>query len=297
MGRWTEPAGSTGDTGPVPGTERGRRNTEVDTGTLDRRIAAQERAVRLSRCLSVDLEVVKATGRIHALAAVRPDNGKLHVCSDTGARLAVELAKLDRLASGADFVLGHNLINFDLEHLRAADPRLVLLKLPAVDTLWLNPLAFPRRPYHHLVKHYKEGDLRRAKHNDPELDARLALEVFGNQQDKLLGTDPQLLTAWHRLCSGSEHKGFNLFFEALRGSSRPSALEAREAIGAALNGVTCRTHSLQAVEAAEDHGWSLAYALAWLSVVPGRANSEPSPEASSSVMPPWVRYQFPEAGA
>ena len=32
-------------------------------------------------------------------------------------------------------------------------------------------------------------------------------------------------------------------------------------------------------------GWALAYALAWLSVSGG-----------NSVMPPWVRHQFPEAG-
>ena len=34
-----------------------------------------------------------------------------------------------------------------------------------------------------------------------------------------------------------------------------------------------------------EHGWALAYALAWLSVSGG-----------NSVMPPWVRHQFPEAG-
>jgi ATP-dependent DNA helicase RecQ len=28
-----------------------------------------------------------------------------------------------------------------------------------IDTLWLNPLAFPRNPYHHLVKHYQDGRL------------------------------------------------------------------------------------------------------------------------------------------
>ena len=36
---------------------------------------------------------------------------------------------------------------------------------------------------------------------------------------------------------------------------------------------------------ATQYGWGLAYALAWLSVSGG-----------SSVMPPWVRHQFPEAG-
>ena len=98
-------------------------------------------------CLSLDLEVGKNDGRIHAFAAVQPDSKRRFVFS--GGELAKALAKLDALAKGADFLLGHNLIEFDLPHLAAAAPDLRLLGLPAVDTLWLNPLAFPRNPYHH----------------------------------------------------------------------------------------------------------------------------------------------------
>ena len=54
---------------------------------------------------------------------------------------ALALARLDDLADGADFVLGHNVIGFDLPRLQAANPRLRLLDLPAVDTLRLNPLG------------------------------------------------------------------------------------------------------------------------------------------------------------
>ena len=39
------------------------------------------------------------------------------------------------------------------------------------------------------------------------------------------------------------------------------------------------------MEDADSQDWELAYALAWLSVAGG-----------NSVMPPWVRYQFPGAG-
>ena len=108
----------------------------------------------LDRCLSLDLEVGRADGRIQAMAGVRPDIGQTVVIPRVGDNLAQALARLDELANGADFLLGHNLIAFDLPHLWAANPRLRLLDLPAVDTLRLNPLAFPRNPYHHLVKHY-----------------------------------------------------------------------------------------------------------------------------------------------
>ena len=98
----------------------------------------------LACCLSLDLEVGRADNRIHALAGVRPDTGQRVAIPKVGRNLGQALARLDELADGADFLLGHNLIDFDLSYLQAADPGLGLLNLPAVDTLRLNPLAFPR---------------------------------------------------------------------------------------------------------------------------------------------------------
>ena len=242
--------------------------------------------MQLSRCLSVDLEVSKETERIHKFAGVRFDTGESVVHPSAGRRFGQALADLDDLAEGTDFLLGHNLINFDLPRLRDADPNLRVLGLPAIDTLWLNPLAFPRNPYHRLVKHYQDGQLSSGRINDPKKDAELALEVFTNQQESLLKEPPELLAAWHWLTGRQVNSGFDIFFERLRGSPRPSDAEAHEAIHARLDSVSCRTHANQAIETAVQHGWSLAYALAWLSVAGG-----------NSVMPPWVRHEFPEAGA
>ena len=236
------------------------------------------------RCLSLDLEVGVRDTRIHAFAGVRSDTGQsLTGPNSTG--LAPALAKLDDLAKGADFLLGHNLIAFDLPHLKAANPGLRLLQLPAVDTLRLNPLAFPRNPYHHLVKHYQDGGLRRGSINDPELDARLALEVFDDQL-KALGDSPSdLLTAWHWLTTSDGGEGFDRVFSSLRNSRRPLDAEASDAIHARLADNSCQTCAQEVIADAARHGWALTYALAWLSVSGG-----------SSVMPPWVRHQFPEAG-
>ena len=239
----------------------------------------------LRSCLSLDLEVGRRDERIRAFAGVRGDDGRLLVYPQRGDSFAAALAKLDELADRADFLLGHNLIAFDLPHLRAANPQLRLLRLPAVDTLQLNPLAFPRNPYHHLVKHYQDGGLRRGRINDPELDSRLALEVFDNQLRALRDTSPDLLTAWHWLTTSVDGTGFDRVFSTLRGYSRPTEAEARAAMQAQLDGNACRTHTRDAIADAAGHGWALAYALAWLSVSGG-----------SSVMPPWVRHQFPEAG-
>ena len=131
--------------------------------------------VSLLDCLSLDLEVSPKDGRINALAAVCPDTEESIAFDNKGDRLDEALVRLDALAENKAFVLGHNLIHFDLLRLQAINPHLRLLEKPAVDTLMLNPLAFPQNPYHYLVKHYQDDQLRRGRINDPELDARLTL--------------------------------------------------------------------------------------------------------------------------
>ena len=237
-----------------------------------------------ARYLSIDLEVSKDNGRILAFGAVRGDTGQGH----SGGGSAEALAKLDELADGASFVLGHNMIAFDLPHLRAAKPDLRVLTLPAVDTLRLSPLAFPRNPYHHLVKHYQDGGLKRGRINDPELDSRLALELFRDQQKALRRAKPDLLAAWHWLTTpefGGVDRALDDLFSEIRGARRPTDAEARASIGRLLDGDACATHGRGAVAAAANAPWPFAYALAWLSVA-----------GDNSVVPPWVRHQFPDTG-
>ena len=236
--------------------------------------------------LSLDLEVGRTDSRIQAIGAVRTDTGESLTLARGG--LTRALRRLDAFAEGASFLLGHNLIAFDLPHLAAAGPELRLLKLPVIDTLRLSPLAFPRNPYHHLVKHYRDGELKRGTRNDPELDARLALEVFADQRLALVEADPGLLAAWHWLSTGdpdSADRALDCFFRDIRGSWRPSDDEARAAIRARLDGAACGLQMRRAMETIGRRRWEMAYALAWISVSGG-----------NSVMPPWVRYQFPEAG-
>ena len=158
----------------------------------------------LHRVASIDLEVRKKDSRIRAFAAVRTDTDRSMIFQK--GNLTKALAELDRFADGSDVLLGHNLIAFDLPYLAATKSDLRLLKLPAVDTLKLNPLAFPRNPYHHLVKHYQDPQLKRGRINDPELDARLALNLFRDQWralETICENAPDLLQAWHWLTSAA----------------------------------------------------------------------------------------------
>ena len=114
--------------------------------------------------------------------------------------------------------------------------------------LRLSPLAFPRNPYHHLVKHYHDGGLKRGQVNDPELNARLALEVFGDQRQALREAAPDLLAAWHWLSTPKpegKNRALDDFFSELRGSHRPSDTEALAVIGKRLSDIACATHGRQ----------------------------------------------------
>lgn len=239
------------------------------------------------RCLVIDLEISKKDSRLKEIGALRADTDE-HLHWKVG-ETSTGLDQLDALANGAAFVLGHNIISFDLPQLAALRPCLRLLALPAVDTLRLNPLAFPRNPYHHLVKHYQDGPLASGYRNNPLKDAELALNLFRDQQNALntLNTEaPERLAAWHWLTTQDDAvSGMNRFFMALRGAARPVSREARAAIITCLDGKGCQNQRDEILTSAEGNGWPLAYALAWLSVAGG-----------NSVMPPWVRHQFPQAG-
>lgn len=241
------------------------------------------------QCLSIDLEVGRNSAVIHQFAALRGDTGdSLTFPPD---ELTSALDALDRLADGAAFLLGHNVIAFDLPQLRAVRPNLRLLDKPVIDTLRLNPLAFPKNPYHHLVKHYQDGQLLANRRNDPLLDAELALHVFCDQDQALRQmqqTSPDLLLAWHWLTTLDQSvSGLNRFFMAVRGREAEAVTEAnaRDALHRLLAGKTCVQAAGRIVDMAQEVAWPLSYALAWLSVAGG-----------NSVMPPWVRHQFPEAG-
>jgi ATP-dependent DNA helicase RecQ len=241
----------------------------------------------LSRCVSVDLEINPKTAKMFALAAVRAADGECVV--HKSGPLDLGLDRLEALCQGVDHLIGHNILRHDLPHLVANRARLVRLGAAPVDTLWLNPLAFPRNPYHHLVKHYQDGRLQAGHVNNPELDARLVLQVLIDQLEAFarLGEEmPDALLAYHHLTTRGENTaGFDALFQHLRGPA-PDAQAAHAAIRRLLGGRACDHRLAQTLGRLADprNGWPMAYALSWISVAGG-----------DSVMPPWVRMQFREA--
>lgn len=242
----------------------------------------------LGQCLSIDLEVNPRTAQVFAFAAVRHGGAPAVVSKD--GQLEKGLDQLEGALDGIAHPIGHNFLQHDLAHLAAVRPRLSQIMRAPIDTLWLNPLAFPQNPYHHLVKHYRDGRLQAGHVNDPELDAKLVFQVLENQLealDALNATAPEALVAYHWLTTRKDlTEGFNAVFRHVRAAAVPSQEHAIDAIRRLVGDRVCGKRLEQALGrlAIPDLGWPMAYALSWISVAGG-----------DSVMPPWVRAQFREA--
>ena len=248
----------------------------------------EDRRPLLEQCLSVDLEVNPKTAEIFDMAVVTFGGGPAIVAPK--GQIKKGLDQLERALGKTPHLIGHNILRHDIEHLLAARPRLAAKMAAPIDTLWLNPLAFPRNPYHHLVKHYHDGRLQAGHVNDPEQDARLVFDVLQNQitaLTELADQSPESLIAYHYLATRIDRAdGFDALFKAIRNAPQPDRATAHTAINGLLAGKACGAQVVLALDRLSDPrmGWPMAYALAWISVSGGE-----------SVMPPWVRASFPDA--
>jgi len=244
---------------------------------------AQPHEVFLSKYLLLDLETTQQ-GKILKIGAVFADK----IFLKTGHfDLRTALLELDRLSAGADCVVGHNIVQHDLSVLAEANPRLALLCLPIIDTLFLSPICFPENPYHRLVKDYK---LVSQSLNDPVADARLAGILLREEIESLHGMSQTALHVFRclqfLLCpsNGTDHRvaeGMKRVFQSAGAAVLPSADEGPSALRNLFAQMTCRTASGYLSEsdfATDEARWALAYVLTWLRV-----------SGADSVLPPWIR--------
>lgn len=250
------------------------------------------------KCLIFDLEVLpeqpNRPAKIFMIGALRPDTGEeLEV--KVGKSLDAALLRLDQMAEGASFLLGHNLIAHDLPLLLLAAPHLKLHNLPVIDTLRLSPLAFPQNPYHRLIKDYK---LIRDSLNSPLSDCKSTLTLFKDQQRAfamLAESQPDELICYQALATQQVGAGLGHFFMAISGQPPVSREQLKQLLPTLMRETdpaqqrdmkVCRTRLKLLTQEdllQPELRWPIAYTLAWLRVSGG-----------NSVIAPWVRNQFPE---
>ncbi len=242
-----------------------------------------------SQGLFVDIEAVPG-GAIFGLGVVLGSACRKEALERRA--VAALLGEFPELAKAARFVAGHNIIEHDLPVLDAEYGIAVLRSLPAVDTLYLSPLAFPKNPYHRLTKNDR---LVRSAKNHPARDCESsrtiledAIAAFANELEKETGRDRLALTRW--LLAGAElpwngSRGMDLFFDGL-GVPELAEGTATDLWGRLTAAHACPDAARREWSAAASdpkHRAALAYVLAWLQVA-----------GSDSVIPGWVRHRFPK---
>ena len=81
-------------------------------------------------------------------------NGKkqivdLGAVSDSGATFhRNDKASFTSFVRSADYIVGHNILGHDIKYIDSMLPN----RCEIIDTLYLSPLLFPKKPYHRLVK-------------------------------------------------------------------------------------------------------------------------------------------------
>jgi ATP-dependent DNA helicase RecQ len=241
----------------------------------------------IARVLALDIETTRTGEHIRHIGAAY--QGRTFEWTG-GKAVQRALPDLDAFGKDAKFVLGHNIFSHDLPFLKGMAPGLKILGLPVIDTLYLSPLAFPKNPYHRLVKDYK---LVRSSLNDPLEDVRLALSVVNDQWESFsrqAKNCPELLS-FYRFCfqksrfGGFSGQGLSEVFQLLGAKSLADAREAGEIFKRLTEGIVCKPaieHAFANIITAPEIAPVAAYSLAWLQVA-----------GSNSVLPPWVRHQFP----
>ncbi len=139
----------------------------------------------------IDTEVDPHTKKVADYGAVREDDGE-HQSS--GAVLhSHSKADFDAFVSECDTVCGHNIINHDLKYTTLrGNPTIV-------DTLFLSPLLFPKRPYHHLVK---DDKLQVDELNNPVNDSMKARDLLNGE-----------VAAWNQLSPDRQEIYYQLLYD------------------------------------------------------------------------------------
>lgn len=211
----------------------------------------------------IDTEVGISDKRIHDIGAVRPDKAIFHSPS---------LQDFYTFISGAEFICGHNVIHHDLKYLQAAIGKELNIKV--IDTLYLSPLLFPKRPYHSLLK---DDKLQTEELNNPVNDSQKAQKLFYDEVNAFFALPAQIKRIF--CCLLYPHKEFVGFFDYV--NFKPYNADLPTLIHHTFEEKLCANADLGPL--IRHYPVELAYALAWI-----RADDP------YSLTPPWLLHNFPK---
>jgi ATP-dependent DNA helicase RecQ len=172
---------------------------------------------------------------------------------------------------GSKYICGHNILNHDLKYLKKEIEECGAEYF--IDTLYLSPLMFPKKPYHHLVK---DDKLTADELNNPLNDAKKARDLFYDEAAKFKELDEPLKKIYYALLNGyDEFKGF-LHYTGYEESRQNISMLIRETF----TGRICENAPVGKL--AEKYPVELSFALSQINVI-----------QYDSITPPWVLKTYP----
>ncbi|NLW32066.1 MAG: RecQ family ATP-dependent DNA helicase [Fibrobacter sp.] len=175
---------------------------------------------------------------------------------------------------GSQFACGHNIFNHDLKYVGDSVIRAGIDISNCIDTLYLSPLLFPKRPYHALVKDEK---LQSEELNNPLNDSQKARSLFNDEVNAFQYAPEELQQIF--FCLLKNQKEFRAFFRYLSFKSSVSSLE--YLIRRTFHNRICSQVNL--TKLISQNPLELAYSLAIIYC-----------GDQYSITPPWVLRSFPD---
>jgi len=158
----------------------------------------------MGNLIFIDTEVSVDKGCIKDFGAINNDGEKLHTGREN---LFFEFIK------EASYLCGHNIIKHDLKYISISDKS--ILEIPAIDTLNLSPLLFPKKPYHRLVK---DDKLHTGQINNPLNDSIQGKNLFYDEVSEYHRLDNEMKKIYYFLLKDTQE--FEGFFRYIDNSKK-----------------------------------------------------------------------------
>lgn len=219
----------------------------------------------MSSITFIDIEVDPNSRKVLDIGSVKSDDNTFHSNS---------IPDFVKFLHGTNFICGHNIFKHDLKYIQQPINEAGISTENIIDTLFLSPLLFPKRPYHALLK---DDKIQTEDSNNPLNDSKKARDLFNDEIAAFVYTDEKLKEIFYLLLK--DKREFRTFFNFIRYTSKETQLE--KLILDKFQNEVCEHADLTRIIL--KHPIGLAYSLALINC-----------RNRYSITPRWVLKNYPE---
>ncbi|HLP72910.1 MAG TPA: hypothetical protein VK155_08420, partial [Bacteroidales bacterium] len=220
----------------------------------------------MSSIAFIDTEVSLKTHEILDIGSIKDNGNSFHSNS---------ISDFTSFINGTSFICGHNILRHDLIYLRRKIKGPGIDQLKVIDTLFLSPLLFPKKPYHHLLK---DDKLQSEELNNPLNDSIKARDLFNDEVTAFNELDNSLKSIYYLVLNDKIE--FRSFFEYI--SFKPdTSVHLTDLIRQKFSEEICANADLN--QFTTQYPIDLVYCLAIVNC-----------RSRYSITPPWVLKNYPE---